>query len=398
MLLSVTQLRARVTPEKYFTFSLIGLLSAFVLLPTAKWVANYYYLFVLLPAAVQVLTMRVPSQPLKPLLILWLSFAFWLLASGAYGGEFGYFKHWGYLVAFCVVMVSWVEFPRFRTPRFFEACFVTLGAYILLSTFWLWAQGSPVGERILELPLRLSGPILTSMLLVALLTACLPTWHSKAKAWRIALAFVLVLFCVGFVLQSRSGLVGLVAVTVGYCCYLFMLTKGWFLRLVVLILVSVTLVSVIWALGAIESLQMLVSRGDSGRLELWSAYLRELGQCGLVWGCGPSFVADIYILDGMLLVQHPHNIFLVALVYHGLLALILLLVLCCATLWHAWRQKNPWGLYLLVSLLMLQFDGNRLVNRPDEIWLLVYLPCMLILAEALRSQGAPDRKDVSRPG
>ncbi len=398
MLLSVTRFREQVSAEKYFTFSIVGLLLAFVLLPNSKWVANYYYVFVLLPATALLLTLRVPKQPLKPLLILWLSFAFWLLTSGAHGGDFGYFKHWGYLVAFCVVMVSWVEFRRFRTPRFFEACFIMLGAYILISTFVLWAQGAPVGERILELPLRLSGPILTSMLLVALLTACLPAWHSEAKIWRIAVAFALALFCVGFVLQSRSGLVGLVAVTAGYCCYLLMLTKGRFLRLVVLVMVGVSVASVIWALEYVESLQMLVSRGDSGRFELWSAYLRELNQCGVFWGCGPSFVAEIYVMDGTLLIQHPHNIFLVAIVYHGLLALILLLVLSCATLWYAWQQKNPWGLYLLVALLMLQFDGNRLVNRPDEIWLLVYLPCMLILAEAVRIRDTPGGKELSSAG
>lgn len=388
----VSELRARVTTEKYFTFGIVGLLLAFLLLPNSKWVANYYYLLILLPATVLVMAIRVPRQPLIALLLLWVLFAIWLLASGFQGGEFGFFKHWGYLLAFCIVMISWVQIQRFRRLRFFELAFAALASYICISAVVFWVQGFPVGERILELPFRLSGPILTSMLLVALLAACLPAWHTDARRWRLLAAFALTFICVGFILQSRSGVVGLIAIAACYLLFLFILCRGWVWRLALMVVIILTAVIAVWAFRSFELLQLLVTRGDSGRVELWSAYVRELQQCGWVWGCGPAFAGSIYIMGGEFLIQHPHNIFLVAIFYHGLPALVLLLGIFCSTLWHAWRQKNPWGLYLLVALLMLQFDGNRLVNRPDEIWLLVYLPCMLILAEALRSTSAAGPK------
>jgi hypothetical protein len=59
--------------------------------------------------------------------------------------------------------------------------------------------------------------------------------------------------------------------------------------------------------------------------------------------------------------------------------LLLFLVIMTATLWRAWRRRDPWGLYLAVALCMLNFDGSSLIGNPDELWLLVLLPATLIV-------------------
>ena len=77
-------------------------------------------------------------------------------------------------------------------------------------------------------------------------------------------------------------------------------------------------------------------------------------------------------------IQHPHNIFLALGLYSGLVSLVVFLIIVAVTLRRAWLQNDPWGLYLFTALIMLNFDGSKLVGNPDELWLLVLLPMALI--------------------
>ena len=58
---------------------------------------------------------------------------------------------------------------------------------------------------------------------------------------------------------------------------------------------------------------------------------------------------------------------------------MLLLAVMGATLWQAWRNRDPWGMYLACALVMLNFDGSKLIGNPDELWPLVLLPAALVL-------------------
>lgn len=100
-------------------------------------------------------------------------------------------------------------------------------------------------------------------------------------------------------------------------------------------------------------------------------------------GCGPSFSPDIRIQNG-LAIQHPHNIFLAMGFRYGLLGLLLFAVTMLLTLQKAREQRSAWGGYLLIALAMLNFDGRELINSPHEVWLLVWVPAMLIAAREQR--------------
>ena len=78
-------------------------------------------------------------------------------------------------------------------------------------------------------------------------------------------------------------------------------------------------------------------------------------------------------------IQHPHNIFLALGIYGGFFSLFIFVLLMVVVLQEAWRRRDPWGGYLLLALIMLNFDGDRFVDNPNELWLLVLLPAALII-------------------
>lgn len=372
----------RVTARDYFTVALLGLLVAFLLLPSSKAVNNYYYVLVGLPGLMCMVLGKAPARPMTPLLMCWLALAGWLFLSILTGEDYRYFKYWLYLTVFCATVFFWVNPAPFRTHRFAVWAFVALALYVCASALYIWTMNQrPVGVRIVDLPLRLSGPILTSMLLVSLLALVLPGWVQRRRWLLISLAFVVTCFCVGYVLQSRSGLVGIASVLLGLLAYLCFMRHTLVLRGLSVLFILVAVVIAVGFHDDVTTLQRLIARGDSGRFELWREFVLALRDCGLVFGCGPGYSGSVHIYSGRILIEHPHNIGLTAAFYHGLPALLLLAAALGLTLYQAWRMRNPWGWYLLVALLMLMFDGGKLVDSPDEIWLLIFLPSMLIVAD-----------------
>ena len=49
-------------------------------------------------------------------------------------------------------------------------------------------------------------------------------------------------------------------------------------------------------------------------------------------------------------------------------------------------MRDGWGWYLAAALVMLNFDGSKLVGNPDELWLLVLLPAVLIYGRVVRER------------
>ena len=133
----------------------------------------------------------------------------------------------------------------------------------------------------------------------------------------------------------------------------------------------------LYGMREVPEIASLFARADSGRFELWRILFAEWLDCGLWLGCGVQYASQATILDGAP-IQHPHNIYMALGLYSGLVSLLLFLALNALLLRRAWQQRDPWGLYLLVALLMLNFDGSKLMGNPDELWLLVLLPMALI--------------------
>jgi hypothetical protein len=73
---------------------------------------------------------------------------------------------------------------------------------------------------------------------------------------------------------------------------------------------------------------------------------------------------------------------------------LLFIAVMALTLWHAVRLRDGWGWYLAAALVMLNFDGSKLVGNPDELWLLVLLPAVLIYGRVVRERRLEQNSQV----
>lgn len=359
----------------YFSLALLVFIASFLLLPTTKMVNNVYYALLGLPALVVLLMRWRQLVRPAPELLLWGGLLAWYAVVGIWSGDGQYFKHILYIGLFVLLVGQLVNPEVFRSPLFARGLFWILGLYVLGSAVVYWATGRyAVGERVVWLPGRMTGPIYTSMWLACCFALALPTWWRERRWLECAGALALAVFCMAFVLQSRSGLFGIAALLGLTTVYLLAkkARHGWWLAAVLLLGGGLLL-----ALREVPEVAGLINRADAGRFEIWQKLAGEWLNCGVWRGCGVQYKTQATFMGGQP-IPHPHNIYLALGLYSGLVSLLLFLALIVQVLRRAWSRRDPWGLYLLVALLLLNFDGSKLVGNPDELWLLVLLPAALI--------------------
>lgn len=361
----------------YFTVALLLFVISFLILPTSKMVNNVYYVLLAVPVLVFMIFNRGRDVELSVGFWLWGALFFCLALAGILSVNGQWLKYVLYAAVF-VVLVSQLVDPRpFRTPQFARGLFWFLGSYVIGSAlvYWFIGRYTP-GERILLLPARMTGPIYTSMWLACCFTLALPVWVQQRRWAELSVAILLALFCMAYVLQSRSGLFGMAALGGLVAVWLVLRQVRYILWLGLVVLMGGLLVY--WAVLGVPEIARLFARADAGRFELWGIFFSEWEKCGLWLGCGVSPDIDVVLSSG-LAIQHPHNIFLALGLYSGLFSLLVFILLMVVILWEALRRRDPWGGYLLLALIMLNFDGDKFVDNPNELWLLVLLPAALII-------------------
>ncbi|WP_178087238.1 O-antigen ligase [Pseudomonas sp. C27(2019)] len=366
--------------EDYFLYALLFFLASFFFLPTSKMVNNVYYAALALPAIFYIIKTRFSDFKININVASWFLLFFILFVSGLLGGvDFQYYKHLLYLFLFMAVCVFFIKGQLLFSNNFYKFSFWLVSFYVLFSTVFYWITGKyGIGERVIWLPARMTGPIYTSMLISALFSVALPVWLKNKNYIEFFVALSLSLFTMSFILQSRTGIVSLLFVLFCYLAYLVYMRNG-IRHIAIYIIVSFILFALIYFFSeSIPVLDSLIKRADAGRFELWSQLLEDFKGCDKYFGCGPDFQSDRLIKNAYPIV-HPHNIFLALLVQTGVLSLLLFLFICVISLYCSYVNKNNWGLYLLSSIVALNFDGSHIVGNPDELWMLILLPIFMIM-------------------
>ncbi len=134
---------------------------------------------------------------------------------------------------------------------------------------------------------------------------------------------------------------------------------------------------------------LILPRGDSYRLGIWSYYVERIGSDGPWFGLG--ILTDDATQVGGWPVQHPHNLFLAVVWQGGLLALALLLAVIVATgqtlFAHYARPEAKLGMAIwILALPAYLIDGHELVDKIGWTWLLFWLP--VGIAVGLRGSAA----------
>lgn len=363
--------------ERYFSFAVLMFIFSFVLLPTSKMVNNFFYIFLALPALVFIIFSKRYDFIKKSSVLFFLVFVVWLIIVGSLNGDFQFLRHIVYIFLFIVILMVLVNPSPFHDTRFFRFQFWAVCIYIVGSALVYWANGTYLfGERVVWLPARMTGPIYSSMWISACLALAAPAWLQERRWLEAGAALFLALLSVTLILQSRSGLLGIVL--------LLMILVAWSLfnnksRAIVLLLIGAAAGMILFMLRNASGINRIFTEGISPRPEIWARAISEMYDCGLLFGCGLNYDFSL-TLPGGYFVNHPHSIYVSFGLYAGLVSLILFLLWIFRVLVISFHEKNPWGLYLLLSVCMLFFDGNLPIDHPNEFWLLVLLPAGLITA------------------
>ena len=136
---------------------------------------------------------------------------------------------------------------------------------------------------------------------------------------------------------------------------------------------------------------LVLPRGDSLRLGIWSYYLGRIADDGLAFGLG-ILTDDLTEVAG-LTVLHPHNLFLAVAWQGGLVGLCLLLVVVGSTFATLLRRFSEPEAKLALALWALALpgylvDGHELIDKIGWTWLLFWLP--VAIGIGLRAGSALD--------
>lgn len=370
--------------QLYFSVALIAFLLSFMLNTSAKVTNNLFYAAIALPGLFFLIKERGAGVLSQPLGWAWAVFMAWFLVPASYAGDFQFYRHILYVTLFVLVTAGLTDNGLFRSGPFVRGLFWAICLYIFASSIYSWVTGQfEFGQRIGILAGRLDNVIYASAWLVCALALALPLWFRERRWLEAGAAIVLALVAVAFMVQTRTALVGaafLFILWAAYVVYCFP-RRG----LVTLLVVGMLGAGVFWLVRDEQWVQLLLVRGDSYRIELFEIMTGEWRHCGWILGCGVDFHTTQTLTGGMA-IQHPHNIFVAMGLYTGAISLVLFIIVMVMTLWHALRLRDAWGLYLASALVMLNFDGSKLVGNPDELWLLVLLPTAMILGRVARER------------
>lgn len=369
------------TVRAYFNWTLALFVAAFLVLPNSKMVNNFYYLFMAIPGLVYLLS---NYKQLKPISFAELSFLALCACTAGYA-FFIYPKiitHALYVVVFAYVVARFVDADFFDSKMF--ARFLFWGGLLYVAvcavSFYVIDDVS-FGTRINPGVSRLYSPIHISMFVSCSLFVIGPHWLKDGSYWEGLLGVILAFLAIALLLQSRTGLVGMGIWSIFILFYMirkFGTRGGVFLIIGLLVLVAVSVP--IFDLAGQSA--RLIERADAHRLAIWKGYLLATYDCGLLLGCGfPVTPSSHLVLDHSGKdVFFTHNILVNQLYHYGLLLLVLFIIVMISVLRLAWQQRNWWGAYLLTGILLSMLDSNRIIDSPNEVWLMIWLPTALIFA------------------
>lgn len=361
----------------YFTFALLLYIAGFIVLPTSKMVNNVFYIFIGLPTLWTLLTRRtLRIQPASLTEWLWWLLLGWFAIAGYFYGHPDFCRHVFYVLVFVLALTILVEPGALPYATLARTLFWSVTAYILFAACYYWfSQRYAFGARIENLPSRMREPIFTSIWQAACLAFVLPLWLQQKKYPEAALGFLLTFFCSSFILQSRSGIVGFfVALSFIPLYSLYKRNVRILIFMAIALLVTLLVFIILQQTGLYE---VLTGRADTGRLIIWQHVTENWARCSWLRGCGLNFEIDVVIHNQ--LIQHPHNIFLALGIFTGIPGLFVFILIVISSLVIALRRHDPWGAYLCVTVVSLNFDGGLLIGKQIELMLLIFLPALMII-------------------
>lgn len=280
-----------------------------------------------------------------------------------------------------------LAFGRYLHMIVLAASIASLGLYIYQGNY----------PRRLEGIGLLGHPILGSSVLISLwaLGTLDTKMHANRWLWLLMGAGIAVMAFV-YLSQSRGPLLALFGFIL--CLIVLLLlkrraTRYWGIALLALLAAGAA------AATETQLLASMIDRGDSYRLEIWSAII---GQWRGFWLTGVGIATPFPASEAGqaargvtgITIAHPHNILISMWLFVGIPGVLLFSGFVLHVLKKIWcGLASPWrGLgvaILLVTMALCFTDTYRLISSPRPIWIIFWLPLGFLLGWSVALPGRP---------
>jgi len=270
---------------------------------------------------------------------------------------------------------------RQRWPQLFAGMLRSLSflvAVAALISLVLWYRDPTAGPRligigILENP-NPSGYVYAvfAVMNLAYVLEC------QGRFWLRALHALAVLGLCVFVLftYSRGALLALAA-----ACLVFFIGRRSRSAIVVTVVLGVSIFLVYHYFPQVDA---ALGRGVGVRPDIWRIVLSRIAEAPLL---GHGYLTDQFV-QVRATSLFAHNAYLASLRDGGVVGGLLMLVMLGMACFQAWRVGRTSGDYrylalLVLALVCMTFDTDRLLTRPRELWLVLWWPLALVLSDSV---------------
>jgi O-antigen ligase len=306
----------------------------------------------------------------------WSEPAVWRDAVGMFGRSL-------LVLAFVVAMAECQQ--RGQVQRWLGRALAIVGALAAVAALLAFMFVPPRHGRLAGLG-QLDNPVVVGLVfgaVIILLVEIVITDVSKFWRWAAAAGAVPVFLDV-LLSDSRSALFSTV---IGTCVLIF----AWRVRdrqrfvaamIVLAVLASVLLLTLV---STGTGLEVLLPRGDSFRLDIWSNILSDMRDGPLLFGKG--ILTPDHIMVGAKEFQHPHSMYVSVFFQGGLVGLVLYMALIGWTVSELLTGYGDRSAKLALGLLSMALtsyflDGHELIDKVGETWFLFWLPMSIALGLA----------------
>ena len=336
---------------------------------------NIFYLFVLLPFLVSLVTKERSNYQLGALSPWFFGFIAVMSVLAFRHEPLKAIKYAIYLICFWSVISSLVARQIINTDKFalwMMGLSIVFSVTLLFIHFVINADPISIRPNFWE-TFRFGNPIHVCMLLVCFTVVGVMSLPKRLQPV-LGSIIILSILIIQSLFQTRSGIAGLL----GAGAYLLLVITSKRINIgktgLITMLVVLIGVTLIYKLNFFD---VLMARGESYRLELYRIVWSEYLGCNLISGCGYGHDFNSTLSDGQP-IAHPHSIYSSLLVYLGPLSLIALLALQLRAFFANWKIMSPWFYGVAASSAFFLLDGKNILENLNITWICLVLPLAII--------------------
>jgi len=358
-------------------------LCAFLLFPSPKSHNTLFYLTVLVPALpllgdhfLRLLKNNIPYRIIF-LFIIYCAFSVFWSPNVDFGSGLKIFRHAFYPLIFINITIHLFE----TNPKTFEKIFTWLIIAAVIgaaANIFLWYKDNPFPSSRLYGWGRFGNPIVIGCIygMIAIITV---TRAFQAKSKRDILTYlVTTLSFLGFILLTQSKLA-----LITFSIVLLVSVIASFNRAAIIFLISaVMLVALVLWLEP-EVFQRYSFGKLPDRFYIWKQVLYDSKD---TFFFGNGILAEMSAVASGKIHTTPHSIYIGTIFYFGIFGILLLTVFIIWALkisFHYAKQSKDYLLFLLCifGLIFCAGDYGVLIDHPNGLWLLFWLPFSLAISK-----------------